>query len=508
MQNRAYIQAASAPERVLVVASDAAASAPLCLELMRRGASVSAMSEIVQATTAVRQQQFDSILVMAREDANATALFLQVLKAEALGSPRVMLLVDPQTASSYGQAIFAADEMLASTLPAARIADATGIGVEHEAPKAANLPAVFVEPKLKVLALPAGLSRDLLSKGVGEIERGEVPDAVILTGPEGDAAISSWMSAATAAVVPIIDATGLNGARADITIGTISGLGLAEAMEMAKPLTARMRQLPEAYHRTRDPKHMLLARLAVRDRAMQAIRDPGLKEVVSYRDETAIGGVLHQAEMLARLGLMERKFFEKVQCCPSCSSSRLLVRCKRVNHAASEAETGVTCMDCDTAIDRVNAASRTYHEYHLTDEGRRQAFAPPLAGYGDAAEADNGASVGDRLRRFVAANAARQTPCAALMIKIDPERETQSAIGDKRFHQALALYASILREVFEQDVEIIEAATTFLVMINDEKVSNVEALLPEIRRELEQNLAVDLHARYHIFGPEEILTLL
>jgi len=95
-----------------------------------------------------------------------------------------------------------------------------------------------------------------------------------------------------------------------------------------------------------------------------------------------------------------------------------------------------------------------------------------------------------------------------LMIKIDPERETQSAIGDKRFHQALALYASILREVFEQDVEIIEAATTFLVMINDEKVSNVEALLPEIRRELEQNLAVDLHARYHIFGPEEILKLL
>ena len=45
-------------------------------------------------------------------------------------------------------------------------------------------------------------------------------------------------------------------------------------------------------------------------------------------------------------------------------------------------------------------------------------------------------------------------------------------------------------------------------MINDEKVSNVEALLPEIRRELEQNLAVDLHARYHIFGPEEILKLL
>jgi hypothetical protein len=95
-----------------------------------------------------------------------------------------------------------------------------------------------------------------------------------------------------------------------------------------------------------------------------------------------------------------------------------------------------------------------------------------------------------------------------MMIKIDPDRETQKAIGDKRFHQALALYASVLREVFERDVEVIESATTFLVLINDEKASNVETSLPEIRRELEQNLAVDLKARYHVFGPDEIETLL
>ncbi|MGL4240797.1 MAG: hypothetical protein ACRCTI_06750, partial [Beijerinckiaceae bacterium] len=61
---------------------------------------------------------------------------------------------------------------------------------------------------------------------------------------------------------------------------------------------------------------------------------------------------------------------------------------------------------------------------------------------------------------------------------------------------------------FVQDVEIIETATTFLVMINDEKSSNVQTALPAIRRELEQNLAVDLKARYHVFGPDEIGTLL
>ncbi len=112
---------------------------------------------------------------------------------------------------------------------------------------------MFEEPKLKVLALPAGISRDLLPRGVAAAERGEIPDAVILTEPDADHAISAWMSAATAAVVPIIDATGRRREGADVTVATMSGMGLAEALEATKPLTARMKQLPESYHRTRDP---------------------------------------------------------------------------------------------------------------------------------------------------------------------------------------------------------------------------------------------------------------
>ncbi|MGL4636820.1 MAG: hypothetical protein ACRCWF_12630 [Beijerinckiaceae bacterium] len=569
MMNRAYTQAASAVERVLVVASDAAASAPLCLEMMRRGASVSGMTDIAQATTAVREHQFDIIMVSAREDANATALFLQLLKAEALGSPKILLLVDPQNAVNYGQAIFTADEMLASTLNVERIADATGIGVDVEAPAAMNLPAVYAAPKIKILALPAGISADLLPKGVAEIQRGEIPDAIILTEPDADAVISTWMSAATAAVVPVIDVTGQNKTRSDISVGTLSGVGLSEALEMAKPLTMRMKQLPEAYHRSRDPKHMLLARLAVRDRIMEALRSPDVKHIVAYKDETAIGGVLHQAEALARVGLLERKFFDKVQCCPSCTSARLLVReecskcrspditeeaiihhlrcgyqgperdfrngrelvcpkcrqhcehfsvdydkpgalviCNSCSHTTGEAEVGFKCLDCNDGFEADKAKTRTFHEYTLTDAGRQSAFEPPLGGYGDSGEQDEKMGIRDRMKRFVKKHADANQDCAALMIKVDPERVTQKAVGDKTFHQALALYSSVLREVFEQDVEIIEAATTFLVLISDEMSSNVETSLPEIRRELEQNLSIDLKARYHVFGPDEIATLL
>jgi hypothetical protein len=565
MLNRAYTERASVVERVLVVAADAAATAPLCFELMRRGASVSALDGIVEAADAARRQQFDVVLVAAREDANATALFLQMLKAEALGSPRVMLLVDPARATHHGASIFVSDEMLASSLSPERIADATGIGVTAEAPKAQALPAVYTAPRTKILALPAGISRDLLPEGVVEAARGEIPDAVLLTTPEGDAAMSAWMSAATAAVMPIIGV----GARADIPIDTLSGLGIAEAVAKAKPLTERMRQLPEAYHRSRDPKQMLLARLAVRARPMTATRDPAMKEVVCYRDESAIGGVMHQAEHLKRLGLLKAKFFDKLQCCPDCSSARLLVReecskcrsadvmeepiihhlrcgyqgperdfrqgselvcpkcrqhcehfsvdydkpgalvlCNGCGHTTGEAEVGFRCLDCDSGFTSDKAVTRTLYDYELTDEGRRAAFEAPVAGFGGDDAADERGGVRDRLRRFLRKNEDGGRDCAALMIKVDPDRETQVAIGDKRFHQSLALYASVLREVFSRDVEIIEAATTFLIMIGDQKASDVAAALPEIRRELEQNLAVDLRARYHVFGPDEIGTLL
>ncbi len=557
-------------ERVLVVAPLAAAALPLCLELTRRGASVSVLVDIAQATQAVRTQPFDIVLVLARADANATALFLQVLKAEALGSPRILLLVEPDQTADYGMAIFAADEMLAATLEPARIADATGIGVDVSAPKPENLPAVCAPPTARVLALPHGLSRDLVPQGMAHVERGEIPDAVIFTEPMADQAISAWLSAATAAVIPVIDATGLYGDRADAVLASLSGLGIADAVARVKPLTLRMQQLPEAYHRTRDPRQMLLARVAIRDRAVTAQRRPDLQHIVGYADEAAVGGVAHHAEALTRIGYLKARFFEKVQCCPSCTSARLIVReecskcrsadiveeplihhlrcgyqgperdfragkdmicpkcrhhcdhfsvdydkpgtlvlCNGCGHTTGEAEVGFKCLDCDSGFAADKASTRVFHEYELTDEGRRAAFQPPLSGYGG--DNDNGVQsthIRERLRRFTALHAAEDKPCAVMLIKVDQDRIAQGLIGEKRFMQALALYASILRELFERSVEIIEAQTSFLVLIGDEKAEDVENALPELRRELEQNLAIDIKARYHVFSASEINTLM
>jgi hypothetical protein len=574
MRSRAYIPATTAVERVLVVASGALPLTDVCRELIERGAAVSVCSALPQAAQTLRTTAFDVVLVSAREDANATALFLRLVKAEALGSPRVLLLVDPAEAGRYAHSVGQADELLASTLGARRIADATGVGSEEAAAAAVanvfNLPTVYQQPTTRILALPAGISRDLLPAGVASVERGETPDAIVLTAPLADAAISTWMSAATAAVLPVIDACGAFNGRADAAVSRLNGQGLAEALDAVKPITTRVQQLPESYFRTRDPKQMLLARLAVRERRLTCKRDPGIKSIIRYPDEAAIPGVEPHAEGLSRLGLLKRRFFDKLQCCPSCTSSRLTVReecakcrspdiaeepiihhlrcgyngperdyrqgsllvcpkcthhlehfsvdydkpghltvCNDCGHTTGEPEVGFKCLDCDGGFEAARASARVFSEYELTDAGRLAAMSPPLEGLPEAEPGpDQTGSIADRIARFTASNEARGQSCAALLIKLDPEGTVAAKIGQRRFGQSISLFSSLLPEVFTQNVEIVDSGSTFLVMLHGEDAAGVEASLPTVRRELEQHLAVDLYPQYYVFKNAELRALL
>lgn len=568
MTARVQVRGQSALTRVLAVASDAAALAPACVELIRRGASVSAVGTVPEASASVRREAFDVVMIAPGVEANAARLLIQIIRAEAIGAPRVLLLVEPDEASVFSPALVEADEALSAALPATRIADAAGIGVAELAPEATpNLPATYAPPRHKILALPLGLPRDRLPPGVAHVERGEVPDAVILLEPAADSTITAWMSTAAAAVVPIVDATGRHEGRCDASIATASALGVADALERVAPLTARMRQLPDGFFRTRDERHMLLARLAVRDRALTAALSTEDRAIVRYRDEAAVPGVLAHAEGLARVGHLKRRFFEKLQCCGSCQSSRLLVReecakcrspdiaeepilhhlrcgyqgperdfsqgrdlvcpkcrghlehfsvdydkpgalnlCNACGHTTGEPEVGFKCLDCADAFPADKAIVRSFHEYELTDAGRAAAFAPPLGGYGPA-DGTTG-NPRERLRAFAAACRRDARPFAVLLAKLDPEGAVVARLGEKRVAPVAALYASLLREVFTDDVEIAESATSFLVMIRNETPERVSVALPDIRRELETHLALDLEPRYAVFGPDEIFTLL
>ncbi len=550
--------------RVLVVAQDAAAVAPVCAEFMRRGAALGVVSDVRQTTEAVQANAYDTILVHAREGAPETLLLLQLLKAQAVGQPKILLLVDPEKATAYTQGAQLADAMLASTIAPARIAEVAG--VEAEAPPELNLPAVAVEQKQTILCLPAPLSEELLPEGVRQQrERGQTPDLVVLTDPSGANLITSWMSAAAAAVVPVVDASGRAAHRADAAVSTLNGRGLAETIRAVEPMMERVRQLPESYFRTRDARAMLMARLAVREREMGPVRDPALKATFRFFDESAVAGVTPVAESLVRTGHMARRFFDRLHACPSCQSSRLSVReecsncrsgdiheepiihhlrcgyqgperdfklpdgsmkcpkcthalehfsvdydkpgalfiCNDCNHTTGDAAIGFVCLDCEGHHDAEKVKTKTVYRYALTDAGKEAAFQPPIEerGGGEGAE---GPSVRERVRRFAQAHQASGKPYAVLMIRLDATGEARKAAGERLWTESVALYASILRELFNGSTEIIELGETWLVLVGDETREKVETALPDIRAELEKTMRTPLGARYDVLGADQL----
>lgn len=549
--------------RVLVVAQDATAMAPVCAELMRRGAALGVVNDIRATTEAVQANAYDTILVHAREGAPETLLLLQLIKAQAVGSPKILLLVNPETASAYTQGAQLADAMLASTISPQRIADVAGIEAEPEAEL--KLPAVLAEQRQMVLCLPAPISEEMLPEGIRQQrERGQTPDVIILTDPSGVNLINSWMSAAAAAVVPIIDASGRARHRADATMSALTGRGLAETIRELEPVMDRVKQLPESYFKTRDARSMLLARLAVRERQMAPVRDANLKATMRFFDESAIAGVTPVAESLVRTGHMTRKFFDRLHCCPSCQSSRLSVReecsgcrsaniteepiihhlrcgyqgpehdfklpdnsmkCPKCTHAlehfsvdydkpgslfvcgdcdntTGDTAIGFVCLDCDSQHDAEKVKTRTIYTYDLTESGRETAYASPMDERGSVDA--GGSSVRDRIRRFAADNSAAGRPYAVLMIRLDAQQEARKAAGERVWRESVALYGSILRELFNPTTDIIEIGETWLVCVSNETREKIEASLPDIRTELEKNIAAPLGARYDVLGADQL----
>ncbi|MGL4324452.1 MAG: hypothetical protein ACRCTD_10475, partial [Beijerinckiaceae bacterium] len=436
--SHAKAHAFATTSRVLVVAQEPETTRAACAEILRRGGVVSAAPGIKEAAMLARQRLFDTILVHAREDAGATALLLKLLKAEAIGDPRILLLVDPDQASAFMQSVPVADDVLASTSPAARIADVAGIA--EEAPEAFHAPAVVTEIRHKILALPTPMAKEMLPTDVAQIaHRGEVPDAIILTDPSGANLITAWMSAAAAAVVPVIDASGRGHHRADVMMSASTPHEIERAIAKVQSLTERMRALPDSYFRTLDPRSMVLARLAVRERDMIPARDASLASTMRFFDESVVPGLLPVAESLVRTGHMARKFFDKIQCCPSCTSARVQVReecakcrsgdtceepiihhlrcgyqgperdfrtgermmcpkcrhhlehfsvdydkpgalivCNGCGHSTGDSAIGFTCLDCSSHHDTSKMHIKTVYSYQLSETGREAAFQAPL----------------------------------------------------------------------------------------------------------------------------------
>ena len=95
-----------------------------------------------------------------------------------------------------------------------------------------------------------------------------------------------------------------------------------------------------------------------------------------------------------------------------------------------------------------------------------------------------------------------------IFIKLDATGEARAAAGEHAWKDTVALYSSILREMFSGDTQILEAGDRYLVLIGNESEERVRIALPEIRQELEKTLRISIGARYDVIGADQLRRML
>jgi hypothetical protein len=425
--------------------------------------------------------------------------------------------------------------------------------------------------KISVLCIPNGAEHGSIPEGARQVrERGEMPDVVVLTEANAAGLMADYLPASAAAIIPVIDASGEDHCEsawkcefADLRLKGANAFSLNEALSILKPTIDRVRALPGPVLATSDPRITLLARLAVRGRDMEPKRDPSFRETVTYSDASAVPGALTLAEELARLGLLERKFFDKLITCPRCDSARLCVRercsachstdlaeeavihhlrcsaqapehdfrqgaslicpkcrlhlehfsvdydrpgsvmlCRNCGHISTDAGVGFTCLDCDKEGDTDQTGTRIVWRYRTTEAGIAHVKSGVLLpkGYGNPAL--------EQLETFVSRENAAGRPFCVLACRLTRPQD----LNQRLWEQTCALFGALFRETFAPQTETLDAivgtAPLFLALLGGDHKNEVERALPNIRTDLERHLEARLGVDYAIFGPDEMTRIL
>lgn len=151
--------------------------------------------------------------------------------------------------------------------------------------------------------------------------RGEPLDAVVLTTSVPDHALRAILGHIGDQLVPIVSL--VPDARQCIDA---AGQGEQRVWERAYAIQARLREMPVSIRHSAAPEDILLARVYSRDQGLGAIHDPGSRDLVRYPVAGPLDNVPELAVSLDKQGLLTRRFFDRLFCCPQCRSAHLSVR--------------------------------------------------------------------------------------------------------------------------------------------------------------------------------------
>ena len=424
---------------------------------------------------------------------------------------------------------------------------------------------------IALLCIPSKSELASIPSGARQVQGwGETPDVVVLTEAISAALIANYLPPSVAAIVPVVDASGeyqcdsaWRHGGADLCVKATNSFALNEALLILKPMIERVRALAESVLTSPDPRILLLARLAVRDREMEPTRDPSSRQTVTFPDAVAVPDALRIAEELVSFGFLERQFFDKLITCPRCDSARLSVRercsacystdlleepvihhlrcstqapeydfrqgtslicpkcrlhlehfsvdydqpgsamlCRTCGHISTDSAVGFTCLDCLAEDDTEETSTSTVWRYRLTEAGLAQIKrgAPMPASQSNPALA--------RLEAFVSRELAAGRPFCVFASRLN----RPTGLDKRMWEQTCVLFGRLFQEVFTPETEIIDAVVgetpLFLALLAEDCKTEVEQALPDIRMDLERHLSARPRVNYAIFSPEEMTRIL
>jgi hypothetical protein len=149
--------------------------------------------------------------------------------------------------------------------------------------------------------------------------------AILLTKPTTQAEVLDTLSMAPDPAVPIADFVGAHPVRSDFVASKLDTETVAEMKKQFAPIWRRLEKIPfKAKREERDP--MTLLRLIYsRNTPAKAQYSPDQPVIVQYPLLGDTVGLRRELEVLANMGLLERRHFARTHACGKCGSSRLNV---------------------------------------------------------------------------------------------------------------------------------------------------------------------------------------
>ncbi len=528
---------------MLVVSADAEALSHVIATADPAPLVVSA-ADAAEARIAASNADFHAIVVDLRNGDAAAALLVPQLAD--MGQRHIVVIAAQASAELVGGYAGFATIVMAPFSTATLLGKLKLDGQEtanallrwHKKKAAVTAPATGAVRVLFYPARPDGL---FLPEGAVAVDSLSVrPDIVVLTEKAVARRFAASLPRPIAAIVPVIDISGGNGEIADIALNGPSQVAVADAILRLSPAVERARALPEDIFLTERDEDILLARLHVRERGIVPHYAPSDNDVVFTPDTHTVTNLNHTANALAASGALKKAFFDRINCCPSCDSARVLVReecrkcrssdveevsiihhfrcgyqaperdyiegnglrcpkcmhtldafsvdydrpgslmvCNACDNETGEAAIGFKCMDCSANDDASKLVARTHHRYELTDAAARMltnSFVNRAPSPTEAPAETPQAQVA----RFIRAMEGDKRGFSAMLVRLDRDGAMRREHGERAIRGSMHLVERALREAIAVDFETVHFESSLALLIPYGDTQALRGTLPEI----------------------------